>query len=59
MWFPLILFNIVQQARYLHSELRQEREELDIALAQVTKFDERALFGDFAKLTILKNIAPS
>ena len=59
MWFPLILLNIVQQAHYLHSELRQEREELDIALAQVTKFDEKALFRDFAKLTILKNIASS
>ena len=33
----------------MNSELKQEREELDIALAQVTEFDEKALFTDFAK----------
>lgn len=54
MWFPF-----VQQAHYVNSELNQEREELDIALAQVTEFDEKVLFRDFAELTILKNIAPS
>ena len=40
----------------MNSELRQEREELDIALAQVTKFDEKALFGDFAKLRTVPTI---
>ena len=44
MFFHLILF-IVQQARYVNSELKQEREELDIALAQVTGFDENHSSG--------------
>ena len=44
MFFQLVLF-IVQQARYVNSELKQEREELDIALAQVTGFDENHSSG--------------